>query len=249
MTYNDAYYNLQKAGSLASARVIVPIVFEYFNPTSVVDVGCGVGTWLSVFAEHGVRDILGFDGKWINLELLYIPKEKFISCNLEAGIKADRVFDLAVCLEVAEHLPSSSSKYLIDSLTKLAPVVLFSAAIPGQDGKQANKLHLNEQMIIYWVNLFSQKSYVPVDPIRKRIWTNHYVEPWYAQNILFFVKETELKKHPKLLEGYTDTCLEQLSIVHPAIYNVRPDPENMQFSQLLYALFENIKSSIKRILS
>ena len=47
--------------SLTSAAVIVPIVMRFVEPSSVVDVGCKLGEWLSLFREHGVREVLGLD--------------------------------------------------------------------------------------------------------------------------------------------------------------------------------------------
>jgi len=42
--------------------VVVPIVPEVIEAKSVVEVGCGGGTWLAVFRELGVRDIVGLAG-------------------------------------------------------------------------------------------------------------------------------------------------------------------------------------------
>lgn len=68
--YNTDFYKTQMNGSKASARQIVPIVMELIQPKSVIDVGCGVGTWLAVFAENGVKDFRGIDGSWVNKSLL-----------------------------------------------------------------------------------------------------------------------------------------------------------------------------------
>jgi hypothetical protein len=51
------------AGAQSSARVIVPLVMELTHPRSVIDVGCGNGSWLSVFNKHGVEDFLSVDGE------------------------------------------------------------------------------------------------------------------------------------------------------------------------------------------
>ena len=51
MKYAEQFYAEQREGSLCSAREVVPLILELVNPRSVVDVGCGVGTWLSVFVE------------------------------------------------------------------------------------------------------------------------------------------------------------------------------------------------------
>ena len=91
-------------------------------------------------------------------------------------------FELAACLEVAEHIPETSASHLIDELTGCAPVVLFSAAIPGQGGTQ----HVNEQWPEYWRELFGRRGYRPVDAIRGRIIQDPSVEWWYRQNILVY---------------------------------------------------------------
>ncbi len=51
--YNKTFYDNQEKGSLNSAKIIVPIVMDIVKPKSVIDVGCGVGTWLSVFKQLG----------------------------------------------------------------------------------------------------------------------------------------------------------------------------------------------------
>src|SRR5438046_10610902 len=95
------------------------------QPTSVVDLGCGIGTWLAVFAEHNVGDYVGIDGDYVDRSQLLIPPERFLSGDLSEPVELNRRFDLAVSLEVAEHLPAASARVLVASLTGLPPVVLF----------------------------------------------------------------------------------------------------------------------------
>lgn len=58
-----------------------------------------------------------------------IPKGCFRAADLSQPFQLAEFFDLAICLEVAEHLPKQSAPGFIQSLVRLAPVVLFSAAI------------------------------------------------------------------------------------------------------------------------
>ncbi len=183
--YSRAFYERYQDGSKRSAKEVVPLILELVKPRSVIDVGCGIGTWLSVFSDSGVHDIHGVDGKWVDRNTLLIPKESFAYCNLTQPLKINRKFDLVLSLEVAEHLPIQYAEVFVDSLTHLGPVVVFSAAIPHQSGDH----HVNEQFPDYWADLFKKKKYVVVDPIRKRIWRNENVESFYSQNILFFVEE------------------------------------------------------------
>lgn len=139
--YNEGFFQYLQEGSKRSAEQIVPILLELIQPQSVIDVGCGTGTWLSVFCEHGIEDIWGVDGDYVQEEALEIPKDRFLSHDLTKPLALDRKFDLAISLEVAEHLPCDSAEAFVDSLTQLAPVILFSAAIPFQGGVG----HVNEQ--------------------------------------------------------------------------------------------------------
>src|SRR5215204_4952574 len=106
--YGVRFYNDQRSGSLRSAQVIVPLVTALIRPRSVVDVGCGIGTWLKVFSEAGVEDYLGLDGDYVTRDQLLIEPMHFQAADLANPPKLERTFDLAVCLEVGEHLPAKS---------------------------------------------------------------------------------------------------------------------------------------------
>ena len=135
LLYNSEFFDRHRDGSRRSAVIAVPLLIDLFEPRSVLDVGCATGVWLSVFQEHGVEDILGIDGPWIEQRQREIPDVFFREYDLTKPVALERTFDLALCLEVAEHLPAEAGPGLVQSLTALAPVVVFSAAIPGQGAK------------------------------------------------------------------------------------------------------------------
>jgi len=134
--------------------------------------------------------------------------------DLRKPFQEEKKFDLVISLEVAEHLPRECSGVFIESLTRLGPVIIFSAAIPFQGGTD----HVNEQWPDYWARRFNEKDFMAVDCIRKKIWQNDNVFYWYAQNILMYVKRDYLEVHPELREEFEKTNLSQLSIVHPKQY-------------------------------
>ena len=212
--YTDDFYRDLQEGARRSARVIVPLVLELLQPRHVIDVGCGLGTWLSVFKECGVEDIWGVDGDHVDKTMIEIPEERFLSFDLKQPLHIERQFDLVVSLEVAEHLPEACAEAFVGSLTGLGPIVLFAAAIPFQGGTH----HVNEQWPEYWADLFQQKGYVAIDCLRRKIWKNENVEWWYAQNVLIFAAQEHLKGQPLLQREYEFAGTSQLSIVHPKKY-------------------------------
>jgi len=210
--YTSAYFESHVAGSLHSAHAILPLVLDLVDVRSAVDVGCGVGAWLSVLMELGVDDILGVDGAYVDPKHILIPERCLTAHDLAKNFDVERTFDLAVSLEVAEHLPPERAHTFVETLARLAPVVLFSAAIPGQGGIA----HVNERWPDYWAGLFAEHGYVPVDALRHRIWTSPEVEPWYAQNLLLFVAPSALTDSPPLQREYArDDRI--LNVVHPRL--------------------------------
>src|SRR4051812_21567636 len=63
--YAPPFFAQLQAGALRSARAVVPALLELLHPSSVVDVGCGLGAWLAVCREMGVQDVLGVDGGYV----------------------------------------------------------------------------------------------------------------------------------------------------------------------------------------
>lgn len=212
--YKEDFYRIQKEASKRSAREIIPLILGFIHPKSVVDVGCGLGTWLTVFKEFGITECLGIDGDYIKKNMLQIPQEEFLPFDLTKPLQLNREFDLVVSLEVAEHLPAECAEIFIDSVTKLGHVILFSAAIPFQGGV----CHVNEQWPHYWLKYFKKNNYLIIDCLRRAIWDNENVEPYYAQNIFVFVKHNCIGNYPLLERELENTNISQLAIVHPKIY-------------------------------
>ena len=216
MAYQAKFYNSRHSNTLYSARTILKIVNKFVSPRSVVDVGCGVGTWLSVFGEFGVTDILGVEGHWVDEKSVVIPSDQFKKTDLENPLQVDRKFDLAITMEVAEHIHESSADQFVENLVNLAPVVLFSAAIPLQGGKH----HVNERWPVYWKEKFAKHNYVILDCIRPEVWEDEGIELWYAQNSFIYVDKNKLADYPELQKRYVEHPT-MLSVVHPRFYEFK----------------------------
>jgi trans-aconitate methyltransferase len=211
VSYDAAFYSAYESDSIGSARAILAVVNMLVSPKSVVDVGCGIGTWLKVWRDLGVENIVGIDGDYVNRRNLLIPAERFTPMNLAAPVKVEGAYDLVQSLEVGEHLPEQSSEAFVAFLCSLGPIVLFSAALPYQGGTD----HINEQWPDFWAELFKKQGYVTVDAIRDRVWTNPDVAYYYAQNALLFVKAEVLDSLHPIIRQSVVSSLGTLSRVHP----------------------------------
>lgn len=240
-TYTPKFFRDICEGSRKSARAIVPLLLELVEPRSVVDVGCGTGEWLATFKELSIDDICGIDGDYVDRNLLQIPPETFFARDLAKPFSFDRVFDLVVSLEVAEHLPAGSADAFIESLTELGRVIFFSAAVPHQGGTQ----HVNEQWPDYWARRFEAKGYQAIDCIRQKVWNNDGVEWWYAQNSILYAAPEVIERLPRLKKEFESRSEHTLSLVHPRHYMLCADFEAMPLRTHLAALPRVFKRAIK----
>lgn len=213
-SYDSHFFRALEDGVQRSASAAAGLLIELFQPCSVVDVGCGTGIWLAALREKGIKDVLGIDGPWVPKEQLAIPGNLFWEYDLTAAFELDRSFDLALCLEVAEHLPPDAAPRLVENLARLAPVVVFSAAIPEQGGHG----HVNEQWPCYWAELFASHGYRCFTGLRERLWHSDVIEVWYRQNMLCFAAPAYSPRLAALFgaEGRADRA--PLDIVHPDLF-------------------------------
>ena len=217
--YTHEFYKDRDHATRYAAETILGLVLKQIPPVmSAFDIGCGVGTWLSVLKEkHGVADITGCDGPWVDPNLMKIPYDCFQYVELDKRMpESTRRYDLAISLEVAEHLPEARAAEFVQYLASLSDTVLFSAAIPGQGGTG----HVNEQWPKYWADLFWSHGYATQDTLRKAIWWDAQIPFWYRQNAMLFVKGQAHTGSP-------------LSLVHPKLYLSHAKP--------------GVKGSIKKV--
>lgn len=211
MAFSAADYDPIRDGMIRSAQTVVPEIVRILKPASVVDIGCGMGVWLAEFARLGVPRVRGYDGH--DGSRLDIPADRYVQVDLATKNVIDGRYHLALCLEVAEHLPSERADWIVDTLTTLAPAVLFSAAVPGQGGQG----HVNEQWPEYWVPRFNDRGFKVSGALRWKWWGQvpHAIEPWYAQNLLLAVDEDLLSERPLLQPYFRSWGDAPHAVVHP----------------------------------
>lgn len=193
--YTNEFYDAQEHIARRSAQTVVPIIYELFTPERVLDVGCGRGWWGQEFAAYGDCAVIGIDGD-------YVPEPviPFVAHDLRTPLPPEfhASADVTVCMEVAEHLDDGHADRFINDLCATSPVVVFSAAVPGQGGHG----HVNEQWPSYWAARFHHNNYRVSAGLRWRLWNDPQVGWWYAQNILVAVAaEVDV---PELFAGPAD---------------------------------------------
>jgi SAM-dependent methyltransferase len=230
--YTREYYE-ELRWAHESAREILAMVVQALVPKSLIDVGCGAGHWLAAALELGIDDILGVDGAWVQNAELAISSDRLLVHDLKAPLSMSRRFDLALSLEVAEHLPASCAPTFVATLCGLSDVVVFSAAIPGQGGRQ----HRNEQWPSYWAELFFENAFDCYDVLRPRIWLNPRVAWYYAQNCLIYARRG--------LDRTLGEPAPPLPLVHPDLWSAQLERLNSP-AKLLERLPKAVMARLRR---
>jgi len=215
--YDTKFQDMTAAGSAYSARRIAEILQTITPIHAVLDVGCARGTWLRQWREQGVLDIVGLDGDYVDRARLEIDPGCFRVHDLSERFSLGRQFDLAQCLEVAEHLPPSRAPTLVDDLTAHAPVVLFSAAPPGQGGEH----HINEQPAAYWQALFARRGFRAIDCLRPLLARDPRVSAWYRYNLVVYARHDALDRLCPFTRQFLVDEREALPDVSPTWYRAR----------------------------
>jgi hypothetical protein len=206
----------KRSGAAAASAVALPIILEFVpNVRSIVHVGCGTGEWLAEAERQGIADITGIEGPWDDLEDLAVDGSHIDRIDYTRPFSLDRRYDLALNIEIAEHLPPERAASFVVDLCRLAPVVAFAAAIPQQGGVG----HVNEQWPEYWERHFAAGGYVMVDALRRRMWQAPGGPGYIAQNLFLAVDEASLDLYPLLAEEHRRNAGPAISLVHPDVFD------------------------------
>jgi len=187
--YDNVFWDFHTTGDWEGLGALI---LRYCPVRSVVDVGCGQGIVLEGLRRADPSLCLwGYDSsptararaqaRGISVG----PLDVVALSKPEVATVAGRIasFDLALCLEVAEHVPSWHSGKLLAVLAG-APRLVFSAAHPNQGGQ----LHVNEQPARYWIERLGIVGFrlSPFDAALRAELQSLAVPPWYKENIHVF---------------------------------------------------------------
>jgi SAM-dependent methyltransferase len=177
---------------LKENELITELIYDKFKPKSVVDFGCGSGTYLYFFSKRGVNKLKGFEGSQNAIELALIDEKYIDKCDITKKVELNETYDLCICFEVAEHLPESCVDAFLDNLCSSSATILFTAAPPGQGGRH----HVNLKPVQYWIHKFDERHYCYqkslTDEIKKELDVTISGLAWMKTNIMIFQKKLEL---------------------------------------------------------
>ncbi|MEI0611467.1 methyltransferase domain-containing protein [Brachyspira pilosicoli] len=211
--YTKDFWDSIRKLNYNSACIILKMLFKYYRPISMIDIGCGIGTWLKAACELGIEEVFGLDFNELNESELMVPRKLIGIVDLEKHINTNnKKYDLAISLEVGEHLDYKYSKNFVDMITSYSNIILFSAAIPFQGGIH----HVNCQPPYFWAELFKNNNYVCFDPFRWRLMEFNEVEmnPFYAQNMLLYVHSNNIDS---FLSHGLKICDKPIFFYHPTL--------------------------------
>jgi len=169
------------------AKAVCDAICKVLDPKSVIDAGCAVGDLIKEFDKRKIM-CYGIEGTDNVVPYLLVPKDKVFIKDLRLPLNLGLSFDLAICLEVAEHIDEECADQFVENLTNLSKRVLISAAPPGQGGHG----HVNCQPYTYWVFKFVNRGFINGQSIQDRV--KNLLKPWkdkkgikaYYDNMMYF---------------------------------------------------------------
>ena len=163
------------------AKRLVNWLAGYFQPESVLDLGCGPGTYVDCFTDLGISCI-GYDTD------TRVEGKDNLRC--QSIFDLEHTADLVLCMEVAEHIDGTANKQIASTMfDALAPggVLIWTAAKPGQGGVG----HINCQTKDYWIEKLNHTGLIRNETIENKLIDfakAGYHMGWFVQNLLVYQK-------------------------------------------------------------
>lgn len=152
---------------------------DVVRPNMVLDIGCGPGHFVYSMRDVGVHCI------GIDIDDRIRGKQHLLCENI---LYSKLVSDVAICLEVLEHIPEEDSDEVVDQIcTMFLDTLIFTAAQPGQGGVG----HINCQPKDYWLKKFLRngirRNTLMEDTLKHYCQQGRYMG-WFYNNLLVFSK-------------------------------------------------------------
>ncbi|MCC5833745.1 MAG: class I SAM-dependent methyltransferase [Opitutales bacterium] len=203
---------------------------------SIIDVGGAQGAWLHAARERfKATRIRCYDHPDMRTRELLIDSENYTFCDLEQREKQFNQADLAICVECLEHLSPDAAERVFELLCSSASALLFSAALPRQDGVG----HINGRWSAHWRRRLLDNGFVEMTDFKRKILFDSSIPYYLRQNLSLYIKKDEGIKCIQLARPNDDLLFVPLDfeIVHHQI---------LKKPYRLRELFKMLWLSIKR---
>lgn len=187
--YDEKYYkNTISEHYIEDSENFSEVVINKYDPQSVIDFGCGAGRFLIPFWKQDI-EIKGIDASTNAFNTAPLPDAVLEKQDLRSPYYSDKTYDISLCIEVLEHIPSEYSDTIVDSITSSASIAIITAAPPGQGGRH----HVNEQSRSYWIEKFSNYGFSYSDYDTRKVKNQISIEhlDWLRENLMIFYCEKQ----------------------------------------------------------
>lgn len=185
--YTDEYFLRDvDPDATYAAPIVAKSIIDELRPKRAIDVGCGTGALLRALQDSGCS-CLGLEYADAALDICRSRGLDVMKFDIEHDKLAQYLgpFDVTISMEVAEHLPEKCADSYVGLLSTLSPILVLTAATPGQGGTD----HVNEQPHEYWIRRFADRGFV-LDRILSDKWRSQWdaegIVGFYHKNIMVF---------------------------------------------------------------
>jgi hypothetical protein len=196
---------------LASERTLLEFLFDIKKLRSVVEFGCGDGSWLRAARKCGADEIRGYDDGNMPIEARGLSSSEFFFADLKQRINLEKKFDLAICLDGVRHTDESSAGTMVQTLCGASNWVLFGAKVPYQNGPRSP----DEFWLESWAKIFFDEGYSCYDILRRRFWHDPRIAFRYRQSACLYVRPGT--HYALKARGHEHSRCPQ-SLIHPEMF-------------------------------
>jgi len=188
--YDSKYYRWHLEKCRLWETYVAHDIIKRYEITSMIDFGCGIGSFLEGALDCGLTHIAGIE---INLEVAkdYMPYR--IVPYIFAKDVTDPInmgkFDCSWSFETAEHIKPEGTIQFIKNIASAKRFIILTAAPPGQPGRY----HINCRPQKFWINNIINEGFIYLEKdVEKtlKIWNSWRTKiPDYIKNNLMIFKQ------------------------------------------------------------
>lgn len=192
--YNDEFFEWHLTYAREYSIKTMDWYIDTFNPKSVADFGCGIGSYLESCYNKNVENFVGFDigGEYAKKYTPSFLHENIFYLDCTIPISMEKKYDCVLTFETIEHIEPSGTDTFIQNLVDACDLeigkILFTGATPDQDGCG----HINCREKEHWIKEFEKHNFIvdfDLTQFVKYNWENLNVGcPNYILNNLLILK-------------------------------------------------------------